>query len=223
MIWEHRDAAWQRNLKALAAYQRQHGDTLVPQRYEHEGIRLGAWVSQMRAKYAAGALPSQRIADLEQAGMVWRHDEHWLRKRALSAAASWHRQHGNLDMPSSTRHEGVALGAWLARQRRAHAAGELPGNIVDALTRLGMVWQPPPRKKPDRTAVDRARREKAWERGYSAAQKYASEHGHLRVPDGLWSDGLRLDAWLSRQRAARRAGNLPDERIAALSALGIRW
>ncbi|MFH8634907.1 helicase associated domain-containing protein [Streptomyces lydicus] len=49
MIWEHRDAAWQRNLKALAAYQRQHGDTLVPQRYEHEGIRLGAWVSQMRA------------------------------------------------------------------------------------------------------------------------------------------------------------------------------
>ncbi|MFV8133222.1 Helicase associated domain protein [Streptomyces syringium] len=223
MIWEHRDSAWQKNLDALAAYQRQHGDTLVPQRYEHESVRLGAWVSQMRAKYASGQLPPQRIADLEQVGMVWRDDEHPLRRRALAAAASWHRRHGTLDMPHSTRHEGVPLGAWLARQRTAHAAGELPPNVVETLTQLGMSWQPPPRKKPDRSAAGLARAEKAWERGYAAAEEYFREHGHLRVPSGHWSGGLRLDAWLGRQRAARREGRLSAEHTNALNRLGIRW
>ncbi|MER6109283.1 DEAD/DEAH box helicase [Streptomyces hirsutus] len=153
MIWERRDSAWQEKLDALAAYQRQHGDTLVPQRYEHEGIRLGAWVSQMRAKYATGKLPAQRVSDLEQAGMVWRDDEHPLRRRALVAAADWHREHGSLDVPYSTQHQGVSLGMWLARQRKAHAAGELPAHVVEALTRLGMSWQPPPRKVPDSSVM----------------------------------------------------------------------
>lgn len=71
MIWEHRSTAWQRNLDALAAYKRQHGHTLVPQRYIHDESHLGAWVSQIRAKYASGKLPAQRISDLERADMVW--------------------------------------------------------------------------------------------------------------------------------------------------------
>lgn len=140
MIWEHRSHTWQRSLDALAAYQRQHGDTLVPQRYVQDGFRLGAWVSQMRAKYASGKLPAQRIKDLEQAGMVWRDGDPPRRRRALAAAADWHRTHGTLDMPASTRHQDVPLGAWISRQRKAHAAEKLPAHVVDALTQLGMQW-----------------------------------------------------------------------------------
>ncbi|MEU3877654.1 Helicase associated domain protein [Streptomyces sp. NPDC029704] len=222
MIWEHRDQAWQKNLDTLAAYRKEFGDTLVPQRYEYNGIRLGAFVSQMRAKYTAGKLSAQRISDLERVGMAW-SDEHGLRKRALAAAVSWHRLHGSLSMPYDTRHDGVHLGAWLARQRAAHADGKLPSHLIDALNKLGMNWEPRPRKAPNAAAGGRKRAEQSWERGYSAAQKYARQHGHLRVPSGQVVDGLRLDAWLVRQRAARRAGRLTTEQINALTKLGIQW
>ncbi|MFF7115464.1 Helicase associated domain protein [Streptomyces albogriseolus] len=223
MIWEVRDRAWQEKLDALADYQRQHGDTLVPQRYEHEGVRLGAWVSQMRAKYTAGKLPAQRVRELEQAGMAWRVDEHPQNRRALAAAADWVRIHGTLEMPHDTRHQGVGLGSWLSRQRRLYAAGELPAYIAEPLTQLGMRWEPTPRKVPAPSRGGQAQAEASWQRGYPAAVAFFREHGHLRVPQGYRADGMRLDAWLGRQRAAYRNGRLPAERVEALSRLGIRW
>ncbi|MER6109278.1 helicase associated domain-containing protein [Streptomyces hirsutus] len=69
----------------------------------------------------------------------------------------------------------------------------------------------------------RARSEASWERGYAAAVKFFREHGHLRVPRSYRSDGLRLDAWLGRQRAARRDGRLSAQRVEELSRLGMQW
>jgi len=225
MIWEHRGVAWQKKLDALTAYQREHGDTLVPQRHVQDGVKLGVWVSQMRAKYASGKLPTDRIADLEQAGMVWRVNDHPMRARALKAAAAFHREHDHLDVPHDTRYDGVPLGAWLARQRDARTAGELPPHIIDALDRLGMSWVPRPRQMPDPAAGGRVHAEKGWQRGLAAATAYAQANGNLTVPAGFKdpATGLRLDAWLSRQRAACRNGTLPADRITALEALGIRW
>ncbi|MFD7957221.1 Helicase associated domain protein [Streptomyces ardesiacus] len=223
MIWEVRDKAWQAKLDALADYQRAHGDTLVPQRYVHKGIRLGAWISQMRAKHANGQLPAQRVHELEQAGMVWRVDEHPQRRRALAAAADWFRTHGTLEMPHDTRHQGVRLGSWLSRQRKLYAAGELPAYIAESLTQLGMRWEPTPRKIPAPSQGAQARAETSWQRGYPAAVAFFREHGHLRVPQGYWSNGMRLDAWLGRQRAACRDGRLSAEKVEALRRLGVRW
>ncbi|MFE3410989.1 helicase associated domain-containing protein [Streptomyces mirabilis] len=56
-----------------------------------------------------------------------------------------------------------------------------------------------------------------------SVEEYFREHGHLRVPNGHNSGGLRLDAWLSRQRAAGRGGRLSAEHTNALTHLGIRW
>ncbi|GAA5070413.1 DEAD/DEAH box helicase [Streptomyces similanensis] len=224
MIWEHRDAAWRKNLAALAAYKAQHGDTLVPQRYEAQGLRLGAWVSQMRAKHAAGQLPAQRVSDLEKAGMVWRVTEHPQTQRALAAAADWARTHGSLNPPHDARHQDVRLGAWLSQQRKLRAAGELSPHIAEALTPLGMDWSPRPRRVPDPSATARKRSDAAWGRGYGAAEAFFREHGHLRVPQGCRSDdGLRLDAWLGRQRLAFREGRLPAAKVEALDRIGIRW
>ena len=223
MIWEHRDSAWLRSLDALAAYRQEHGDTFVPQRYARGGFRLGAWVSQMRAKYAAGKLSAQRIADLEQAGMVWRDDtSQSMRRKALASARSWHRAHGTLDVPYNTRHEGVRLGAWLAKQRTAHAAGELSADIAEPLAQLGMIWEPRPRSRPASVA-EREQRAKAWDRGYQAAAGYFRTHGHLKVPRRHNADGLRLDAWLARQRTARRDGRLTESQIDALTRIGMNW
>ncbi|GGU43570.1 hypothetical protein GCM10010289_75490 [Streptomyces violascens] len=43
------------------------------------------------------------------------------------------------------------------------------------------------------------------------------------MPDGTVAGGIRLDAWLTCQRAARRANRLTDAQTAALDAIKIRW
>ncbi|MET7926640.1 helicase associated domain-containing protein [Streptomyces sp. NPDC005349] len=64
---------------------------------------------------------------------------------------------------------------------------------------------------------------KSWSRGIAAAEAFHSEYGDLRVPGETVVGELRLDAWLTRQRAARRDGRLSPDQIEALDALGVRW
>ncbi|MFF6794347.1 Helicase associated domain protein [Streptomyces filamentosus] len=228
MIWEHRTTAFQRNLDALAAFQAAHGHTLVPQQHVQDGVRLGAFISQMRVKHAAGALPEAKVRALEEAGMVWRVGLHPLQARQLAAAASYHREHGHLNVPETARHDGVRLGAWLARQRKARTAGELDTAVAQALDAIDPGWTRPPDRLPSvpspRARQQRAERAAAaWKKGLAAATAFHREHGHLRVPDRHVRDGIRLDAWLYRQRKAHKEGALPDQHAHALDALGIRW
>ncbi|MFF6888600.1 Helicase associated domain protein [Streptomyces sp. NPDC012421] len=228
MIWEHRDNAFQRNLDALAAFKAAHGHTLVPQRHTQDGVRLGSFVSQMRAKYTAGKLPRFKVLALEEAGMVWRVDLYPRQARQLAAAASFHHTYGHLRVPATAHHDGVRLGEWLARQRKAHKAGDLDQAVGQALDAIDPGWTGPPDRLPSTPspqiqAQRAARADAAWEKGLAAATAFHREHGHLRVPDRHVRDGVRLDAWLYRQRKARKEGTLPAQRVETLDALGITW
>ncbi|MFC9816498.1 Helicase associated domain protein [Streptomyces virginiae] len=221
MIWEHRSRALQRNLDALAAYQAEHGHTDVPLRHvAADGVRLGSWVSQMRAK--RHQLSADRIKALDDAGFTWTGipSGEQARARALAAARSFHAAHGHLEVPGDARHDGVALGTWIARQRQLHRAGELPDETVQALTGLGMRWtRRLPAPRPPRPDPKAQRNQHALD----AATRYAAEHGHLNVPHGHVHDGVHLGNWLHRQRTAERDGHLPDELRQSLDALGMRW
>ncbi|WP_405633881.1 helicase associated domain-containing protein [Streptomyces sp. NBC_01174] len=63
----------------------------------------------------------------------------------------------------------------------------------------------------------------AGDRGYEAASAYFRLHGDLKVPRRHSASSLRLDAWLGRQRAARREGLFSDSRIDALNQVGMNW
>jgi hypothetical protein len=114
----------------------------------------------------------------------------------------------------------VHLGVWLARQRRLHRAGNLPDDIADALNALGVDWNPAPRR-PAPPTRPRPAAQAGWERGLRAAAQFAARHGHTKVPSGHTENGLRLDAWLARQRKAHREDRLTPEQQHALTALGI--
>ncbi|MFD3475901.1 helicase associated domain-containing protein [Streptomyces sp. NPDC058695] len=130
---------------------------------------------------------------------------------------------GDLDVPHHYRVGAVPLGVWLARQRKARAEGELDQTVINALNALGMSWDARPRRLPDESDQRQAVAAKSWSRGIVAAKAFHSGHGDLRDPGGLWVGGLRLDSWLTRQRAARRDGRLTADQIAALDTLEVRW
>ena len=66
-----------------------------------------------------------------------------------------------------------------------------------------------------------------WEFYYIAAMEFYREKGHLRVPKSYTtSNGLNLGMWLQTQRRVRAGkvvGNLSQEQIEKLDALGMEW
>jgi hypothetical protein len=71
--------------------------------------------------------------------------------------------------------------------------------------------------------MNAARFDAAFERGMAVARAFHAEHGHLQPARGTTVDGLRLDAWLYRQRTRNHQGKLTAEQIRVLDELGIRW
>ncbi|MEV5350284.1 DEAD/DEAH box helicase [Streptomyces achromogenes] len=154
--------------------------------------------------------------------------EHW--RRGIEAASIYVREHGDLKVPFTYRVPGgedqavggeglpaslanFPLGQWIADARRFYARGDMDGDRIEQLEKLGMVW---------------SHFDVAWEEGLAAARGWAEEHGHLLAPLDATFQGYRVGIWLKNQRAAarkaaeieqRRAEGLPVESSAgALSA-----
>ncbi|MFL9684712.1 Helicase associated domain protein [Streptomyces sp. KL110A] len=139
---------------------------------------------------------------LEPEGQFWR--------RGVAAALAYRSDHGDLAVPFEYRTvDGFALGGWIARQRGAHARGELSGERVGQLEELGMIW---------------SHVEVAFAEGLSAARGWAREHGHLLAPaDAMW-EGYAVGVWLKNQRAAARGkGGMSAGRRRALEDIDPSW
>ena len=77
------------------------------------------------------------------------------------------------------------------------------------LNDLGMVWKP---------LADR------WETAYTQAEEYRKEHGNLQIPYSYKTrNGFMLGDWVFAQREKKRAGELTQEQIDRLEAIGMDW
>jgi len=65
----------------------------------------------------------------------------------------------------------------------------------------------------------------SWESRYETAKEYAEKHGSIRYMPFNYEneDGVRIGAWICRQRSFRRKDALPEEKIKLLDAIGIEW
>ncbi|MDE6398653.1 MAG: Helicase associated domain protein, partial [Clostridiales bacterium] len=104
MIWDnHKDLLWNKYYAAAKAYFAEHGDLKVPAQYEKNGVKLGAWIVNLRTYRKNGVqsnyLTEERIASLNTLGMLWDVlDTLWLRN--YRAAKTYYEQHGNLEVPT---------------------------------------------------------------------------------------------------------------------------
>ncbi|MER7150635.1 DEAD/DEAH box helicase [Streptomyces lydicus] len=124
---------WRRGIEAATLYRRRHGDLRVPFTYrvpvggedEAEGwpaalaaFQLGQWVADARRVYARGTMGSDRVAQLEQLGMVWSHyDVAW--DEGLAAARGWAAENGHLAAPTEATYRGYRVGLFLKNARAA--------------------------------------------------------------------------------------------------------
>ncbi|UZJ23853.1 helicase associated domain-containing protein [Rhodococcus antarcticus] len=138
------------------------------------------------------------------------HSDTW--KKAVAALWSWAENHGDIGtLPPGVAVEGVVLSRWVSARRHERRTGELGDEQVTQLEALpGWSWG--------------AGQQEAWATTFALLCAYAAENGTARVPTGHTTGGVRLGAWVSRQRTAHRSGSLPTDRAAALQRLaGWEW
>jgi len=103
--------------------------------------------------------------------------------------------------------ENPELGRWVSNQRKTFRKGKLSEERVVRLEALGFEWDP--------VRAD-------WEAMFQALVAFKENQGHCRVPR-KWSENPELGTWVSNQRQVFRKGELSEERVARLEALGFEW
>ena len=217
MVWGNRkEIAWQRGLEAAQKYHDTYGNLMVPGKYvDPDDYPLGQWIVKARQMKLHDRLKEERIAQLNEIGMVWSvFDAKW--EKAYALASAYYEENGNLNIPRSyVTAAGERLGLWLASQQWAYPKGKLSEEQVERLNRIGMYWG--------------NRNDRQWNESYQAARLYFEAHGSLDVPVAYVSpDGCALGKWVKRQRYTRlnpekSCGVLTPERIARLDAIGMQW
>ena len=193
------------------------GHLNVPAAYVTEnGERLGAWLIRqrdIRSGKRRGILTEEQIRRLDAIGMNWRDlaDERW--ERNYEAVLAYYAQHGDLDVPQTyVTPDGLRLGQFVKNlrfHRDTKYRKRLTPSRVIQLTEMGMIWD-----------VGEYR----WQQSYKAAKLFYQEHGHL-VPSKRYMtpDGIKLGNWLAYQRKKYTEGDLSEERIHKLNAIGMQW
>ena len=217
MVWGNRkEIAWQHGFEVAKKYHDTYGNLMVPGKYvDPDGYPLGQWIIKTRQQKLNGRLKEERIAQLDEIGMVWNiFDAKW--EKAYALAAAYYEENGNLNIPRSyVTAAGERLGQWVVSQQWTYPKGKLTDEQVERLNRIGMYWG--------------NRNDSQWNEGYQEAKRYFDTHGDLNVPAGYVSpDGYNLGNWVRRQRytrhnPAKSCAVLTEERIEKLDEIGMRW
>ena len=206
------EARWEVLCQAAAAAAAKEGTLELPRSYTiHSGVPVGKWLElQVQAGQRPGRLTAEQAAKLEKLGIRWNHRLEAAWEKGFASAQKYRTEHGDLLVPVRYRDKNdFALGEWIVYNRQRYLGGNLTQNRIERLEAIGMVWS---------TSND------LWEQNYAAATQYYLEHGDLEVPIKYeTSSGFGLGVWLGAQRAAHKAGELPQEQVERLDALGMDW
>ncbi|MDC0566548.1 Helicase associated domain protein [Akkermansiaceae bacterium] len=201
-VWNPLDKAWEENLQKLIAYEKEHGNCLVPSKgkYRH----LANWVGHQRKAKKNGNLDSTKIKRLKDLGFVWNAlNDVWVEN--LQKLIAYKKEHGNCLVPNIWQPD-PELGKWVRNQRQAERKGKLDTRRIKQLNEIDFVWD----------AL-----QAAWEINLQKLTAYKKEHGSCLVPQA--SEEKQLGKWVGQQRIAKKEGKLDNKKIKQLTELGFVW
>ncbi|MEU5257026.1 DEAD/DEAH box helicase [Streptomyces longwoodensis] len=212
---------WRRGVEAAAIYARERGNLKVPFTFRVPavddqaaggepwpaalaGFPLGQWIADNRRFYARGDMDTDRIAKLEELGMIWSHyDVAW--EEGLAAARGWATEAGHLLAPVDATYQGYRVGTFLKNaraaarraavneQRRAEglpvesSAGALSDERREQLEDIAPGWCP---SWPVR-----------WQRCFHLVRLHLEDGGELPMgPGTVVRQGEDLGRWVRAQR-----------------------
>jgi superfamily II DNA or RNA helicase len=202
-------------LAAARAFHTQHADLDVPADYRaDDGYDLNAGLTYIRKRRRDGLLDQETVEAFDALGMVWDS------LKTVRSAATW-KEFGTVcrqlraagaDLMKFPRDytlpDGYPLGARITYYRALLNRGELLPHQRAELDSLGL-------------GEDKG--EAKWRETYARLRAFHARESHLRVPDGHFEGGRRLDAALANLRKRYKEGTLNAQRVRQMEELGIDW
>jgi len=146
---------WEQMFEKLLEYEKQFGNTLVPNRYRADPS-LGAWVSTQRRQYKAiqtgkcesSTMSQERIRRLEAIGFVWKTADprHVPWEDRFNELLAFKEKYGHVQVPIGFE-DNVKLANWVSTQRqeaklrRQGRPSRLTQERIDMLDDIGFVWE----------------------------------------------------------------------------------
>ena len=144
MIWKNIfEVAWDRGYQASVAYYNEHGNLDVPTMYvTPNGYRLGAWLADRR-EHGKEMHSEEQQRLLDELGMVWVKPDSWEVRYAF--AKRYYEEHGNLNIPTQYRADGIWLSKWVNEQKQIYIGNrgkkKLTEEQIKRLEDIGIVWR----------------------------------------------------------------------------------
>ncbi|MDB4123234.1 Helicase associated domain protein, partial [Planktomarina temperata] len=200
-IWDPYAEAWEEGFSKLLQFKKAEGHVNVPQRYNLDGFKLGAWVSNLRN--SRSTLSIERKQQLDEIGFLWDVlTEAW--EGGFRELLQFWNAEGHCKVPQGFKLNGFKLGLWVRTQRKAQ--NDMSSERKQRLDDIGFIW--------DTYA-------KAWEEGFSKLLQFKEAEGHVNVPQRYNLDAFKLGQWVGTQR--RHKDDMSYESRQRLDDMGFIW
>lgn len=203
-VWEPHQNLADTMLDQLRAFQDKRGHCRIPHASVNNA-KLRSWCRKQRAKYKAGILDKNLIAELDKIGFEWApFDSAWI--EAIEHLKKFKNKAGHTRVPLKFSSD-AALGAWCNRVRRDYRLGKLSEEKVRQLNDLNYEWEP---------------RGSVWSTNYSELQAFKKRHGHVNVP-AKFPANQKLATWCTAQRTRSKGGQMSQAERSMLQAIGFEF
>ena len=200
--WDPIIEQWETAFAALQKFKKREGHCRVLSSFAEDGIRLGTWVGNQRARKRQ--LTLDQISRLDSLGFSWDpYIEQW--EAAFAALQKFQKREGHCLVAKTHKEEGLKLGSWVSNQRHQNKEELTPAQL-EQLNSLGFIWNP---------LIEQ------WEEGFLALQNFYKREGHSCVMATFIDNGFRLGTWVVSQRTKK--AELSLRQIRRLNSLDFSW
>ena len=200
-IWDPHAETWEAGFSKLLQFKKAEGHVNVPQRYNLDGFKLGAWVSNLRN--SRSTLSIERKQQLDEIGFLWDVlTEAW--EGGFRELLQFWNAEGHCKVPQGFKLNGFKLGLWVRTQRQAQ--NDMSSERKQRLDDIGFIWNT---------------HAKAWEEGFSKLLQFKEAEGHVNVPQRYNLDAFKLGQWVGTQR--RHKDDMSSESRQRLDDIGFLW
>ncbi|MFZ4596312.1 MAG: helicase associated domain-containing protein, partial [Verrucomicrobiaceae bacterium] len=200
--WDAREDKWLEKISQLKQFQEQHGHCDLS-----EDEDLKSWAQLQRSAQAEGKLEPERKAQLDALGFPWTGnlDRKW--DEMYDRLKQYHAENGHSDVPAKWNKD-RKLAGWLSAQRQRRKKGQMTEDEIRLLDSLGVTW--------------RSRDVGTWEDRLAELVLFKERNGHCNAPKSC-SEFPKLGGFVNAMRSKKATGELSQERIGLLEAIGFQW
>jgi len=205
-VWV-REVSWEQRIHDLKEFKKEHGHCNVSARYQLNPA-LAHWVSSIRQRKKHGTLAEDGILMLDALGFVWERQTTW--EEHFNSLKAFKKKHGHCKVPFRYPLNPV-LGQWVNSVRQLKKQGILTKDRILLLDALGFLWM----TKMRGILVP-------WKQRINELKAFKKKHGHCNV-SGKYQPNPALAHWVANLRQRKKLGELTEDKIISLDALGFYW